>query len=400
MKTRGSRVFFLAACLVIVFGISPVLSQTPSQTPLQLPKMVRVATSTVGSGTYAKATIFSGLVKKASGVDVRIMPNDSQIGVALTMRAKEMDCTYYTGTGMFYLAHGLDVFGAPEWGPQPVRASLMGMSGCGFAVPAKSNIKSWEDMKGKRVAISPGTPLVEDATLAFLAYGGVGKADVKQIVVSGMNGAYSGLLDGTVDGAYLPFEGSAAYNMEGSPRGLRWLPMDPGNEEGWKRLQKYLPMYAPFLSKTGAGCSEERPIVGGGYALGYFAYRDASPDIMFILAKSIYEGYDAYKDISKDLKYWDNKMLLDYEAQFLPLHEGTVRYLKGVGKWTPEMERWQAWKISQETGRLEAWPLVVKTATEKKIKIGSPEFMDLWKAYLQDNNLLSTPGKVPAGWKP
>jgi TRAP transporter TAXI family solute receptor len=273
------------------------------------------------------------------------------------------------------------------------------MSGCGFAVPAKSDIKTWKDMVGKRVAVSPGTPLVEDATLAFLAYGGVTKNDVQQIVVTGMNGAYNSVIDGTIDGAYLPFEGSSAYTMESSPKGLRWLPMDPDDVEGWKRLQVYLPMYAPFISRTGAGCSEENPVVGGGYAMGFFAYRDVSEEIMYLLTKSIYENYDEYKDVSKDLKYWDQALLIDVEKHLFPLHAGAVRYLKEKGLWTPNMDRWQQWREWQEAGRLASWPIVVAQATEKKLKVGSPEFLALWISYIKEKGFYSTPGKAPADWK-
>jgi TRAP transporter TAXI family solute receptor len=359
-------------------------------------KMIKVATSSLGSGTYSKATIFSGVVKKSTGVNVRVMPNDSQVGVGLTMRAKEMDCAYYTGTGMFYLAHGLEVFSAPEWGPQPIRSTLMGMAGCAFGVSASSDIKTWKDMKGKRVAVSPGTPIVADATFAFLAYGGITPKDVKQVVVSGMGGAYNALLDGTTDGAFLPFEGSASYKMEGSPKGLRWLPMELDNKEGWKRLQKYLPMYGPFVGKSGAGISEKKPVIGGGYILGFFAYDNADIDVIYLISKAVYNGYEMYKAVSDDLKYWDRGLLLNYEKQILPFHDGTIKFLKEIGKWTPQMEKWQAYKLEQEKKRKLAWSNVVKDAKAKKIKIGSKGFKAMWLNYLWSNNLLSTPGAVPA----
>jgi len=391
IKKMKKKLLYLLIVLVLFIAFSLTVSAT------QLPTMIRIATSSLGSGTYAKAAIFSDIIKEATKIDVRIMPNDSQVGVALVMRSKEMDCAFYTGTGMFYLAHGLNVFGSADWGPQSIRSTLMGIAGCAFAVPASSDIKEWEDMKGKRVAVSPGTPIVADATFAFLAYGGITPDDVVQTVVSGMGGAYNALIDGITDGAFLPFGGSAAYKMEGSPRGLRWLSMDPNNEEGWKRLQKYLPMYGPFISRIGAGCSEENPIVGGGYILGIFAYNDASSDIIYAASKAIYEGYDAYKDVSKDLKYWDQKMLLDYEKQILPMHDGTVRFLKDIGKWTPGMEKWQAWKVKQENGRLEAWLKIVEMAKDKEIEVGSKEFLTMWGEYLWQNGLVSNPGKVPAG---
>jgi len=77
------------------------------------------------------------------------------------------------------------------------------------------------------------------------------------------------------------------------------------------------------------------------------------------------------------------------------MHDGTVSFLKDIGKWTPEMERWQIWKVKQEEGRLGAWPKIVEMAKDKNIKVGSEEFLIMWKEYLWDNGLVSTPGKAP-----
>jgi len=380
-------------CLLVVLVLCLVISLVALAT--ELPSQIGIAAETVGSGTYSKAMVFASVIKDATKMSVRLMPNDTQMGVAQAMRSQQMVAAYYTGTGMFYIAHGLDVFGSSEWGPQPVRSTLMGMNGCSFAVADNSDIKEWADMKGKRVAVSPGTPIVADANFAFLAYGSINPDEVVQIVVTGMGGAFEALLNGTVDGQFLPFVGAAATEMEGSPRGIRWLLMDPDNKDGWERLQKYLPMYGPFLSKIGAGCTEEKPVWGGGYLVGLYAYKNENPDIIYAISKAIFEGYDSYKDVTADLKYWDQEMFLNNEKQILPMHDGTVSFFKDIGKWTPEMERWQIWKIKQEEGRLEAWPKVVEMAKDKNIKVGSEEFLVMWKEYLWDNGLVSTPGKAP-----
>jgi TRAP transporter TAXI family solute receptor len=249
-------------------------------------------------------------------------------------------------------------------------------------------------MKGKKVAKTPGTPLTTKATLCFLAFGGLTEKDVEQVVVSGTSGAYDALIDGTLDGAYMPFEGASSYTLESSPRGLRWLEMDPNDAEGWARLQKLMP-YGPYLSKTGAGCSEDNPVQGAGYNMGFFLFKDGNPDIAYEISKAIYEGYDYYKDMSADLVYWDEAMLLNYEKQIFPMHEGTVRFLKEIGKWTPDLENWQTWKVKQEEGRINAWPKFLKDTQDKNIQPGSEEFLIMWEEYLWQNDLMSTPSKAP-----
>jgi hypothetical protein len=63
------------------------------------------------------------------------------------------------------------------------------------------------------------------------------------------------------------------------------------------------------------------------------------------------------------------------------------------------MERWQQWREWQEAGRIESWPIVKAQAVEKKLKIGSPEFLEMWISYLKQKGFYSTPGKVPNDWK-
>ncbi|MDD3657144.1 MAG: TAXI family TRAP transporter solute-binding subunit [Atribacterota bacterium] len=384
------RIYF---CLLALILLTSIISLNAFAS--QLPPRIGIAAESVGSGTYSKAMVFANIIKESSGMDVRLMPNDTTMGVALAMRSEEIACAWYTGSGLFYLAHGLDVFGVPEWGPQPVRSGLLGMNGAGFAVAAASDIYEWIDMKGKRIAISPGTPFVAGANHAFLAYGGLKPEDVVEVVVTGMGGAYDAALEGSVDGQFFPFEGAVAYELEASPRGIRWIQSPPDNKEGWARLQRIMPMYGPFLSRTGAGCSEEKPVWGLGYLVGTFAFKDDNPDIIYAINKAIYEGYDDYKDVTEDLKYWDHEMLLNYENNIYPWHEGTVQFLKDVGEWTLEMEKWQAWKVSQENGRIKAWPKVLEMVKEKNIKVGSEEFLNMWKEYLWQNDLMSIPGSLP-----
>ena len=67
----------------------------------------------------------------------------------------------------------------------------------------------------------------------------------------------------------------------------------------------------------------------------------------------------------------------------IPVHPGTIRYLKEIGYWTAENDR-----INQESLELEkryekAWQTALADAKAKKIKISpkNKKWMDLWDSH-------------------
>jgi hypothetical protein len=64
-----------------------------------------------------------------------------------------------------------------------------------------------------------------------------------------------------------------------------------------------------------------------------------------------------------------------------------------MGVWDPAMEEWQNKQLKLEADRLAAWNEAKKAASDQKIKTGTPEFTAFWQSYLEQENLISYPGK-------
>jgi len=78
----------------------------------------------------------------------------------------------------------------------------------------------------------------------------------------------------------------------------------------------------------------------------------------------------------------DNVMTLA-ETHFIPLHEGTVRYLKEKGLWTPTAEERRQYNIDLLDQYIEAWNDALLDADTKGIEVNpkNKEWLELWYSY-------------------
>ena len=65
-----------------------------------------------------------------------------------------------------------------------------------------------------------------------------------------------------------------------------------------------------------------------------------------------------------------------WEADVIPLHNGSIRYFKEIGDWTPEREKINIDRLNRQTKLNALWKSVVDEALVKKIK--SRDFPAFW----------------------
>ena len=79
------------------------------------------------------------------------------------------------------------MFGKKTWGPQPISMAFasIGGAGIGLGVAKDTGVKSYADLKGKRIAWVRGAPALNQNAASFLAYGGLTWNDVKKVEFGG-----------------------------------------------------------------------------------------------------------------------------------------------------------------------------------------------------------------------
>ncbi len=319
------------------------------------PKFINIASYPIGSLGTVLATAFSNTIEKKTGIKSRPIPADTQVGRVVPLKTGEAVVAVLAASTLYYASHGIQDFATANWGPQKFRLVFNGHAmEHGMAVRANSGIKTWADLKGKKVTDPAG--IFRESTLALLAYGNVKREEVIWVKASGYTDALRLVMDGVADACHATPSSPAMKEWE-TTHGLRWLPMDPKDKNAWERMAEVAPYMARAIW-TEAGALGE----GGPKWLAYYpntlaCLDNASEEVIYMIVKALVEGYDLYKNVQPPATtHWSVKDTLDLgKPVFVPFHPGFVKYAKEVGAWTQEHEAWQKNALKEEAERIKNW---------------------------------------------
>jgi hypothetical protein len=348
-----------------------------------LPKVLVVATyGTAASADYLVETAMAPATEKITGMKVRIVGADARLTQFRMVRLKEAHIVKtHWGTGwrpMF----GVEEFGAEDWGPQKLRMVWKG-GPYYFTAVVKNNseIKKIADLKGKKLAVYPGSDALWNGTLA---YAGLSLKDVKIIPCSSYGDGIKLAMQGRADAAYASPVSGASYEMSSSPDGARFLPMPyEGSEKAWQKVKTICPAFASGVCPKGFGAEISSGIWMEEYPEAEYSYADLDDDVAYLVTKARAEGYDSYKSAYSSLKYWTLENAVNFLSVPTPYHPGSIRYFKEKGLWTAKHEQWQTKTLAFQDALAAEWQKAVKSAKEKNIPVSykSSEWQDFWKTH-------------------
>jgi TRAP transporter TAXI family solute receptor len=332
----------------------------------------------VGSSGYMQVGFIGEALWEKYKIKVRIIPAGTDLPRVYPIRLKDAEVAFH-GIGSYYMQEGLYDYSTLDWGPQPVRAVWFAQHpGLVLGVRGDSGIQKASDLRGKRVAHFPtySLTLISEVTMAF---GGLTWADVKKVDVPAYVAAIRMVMEGKVDATHVNPTASIAYEFEAMPFGLHYIPLPRADKAGWARVKKIAPMYSPMNVTIGAGLSKEKPLEGTTYAYPIGLVYDFLPlDKAYMVTKLLNEAFPLYSTKQKSLAaYWPLEHCLElFEGYPLPFHEGSVRYLKEIGKWTPEYEKLNQERLQHQVELKKLWDTVKAEALEKKMK--ADDFPKFW----------------------
>ena len=117
---------------------------------------------------------------------------------------------------------------------------------------------------------------------------------------------------------------------------------------------------------------------------------DADPELVYHIVKWCDENYDRFKDAHPTLSGMSLEMLLRVIGiSFVPVHEGTIRYLKEKGLWTDAHEVRNQANIELMTRWCEAYETAIDRADEKGISVDpkNEEWIEPWENYEKELGL-------------
>ena len=195
-----------------------------------------------------------------------------------------------------------------------------------LVVPAKSAIKSFTDVKGKRIGIGGPGSTVATSALLFLEYSGVTKNDFKPYYYT-YRESVEGIQDGSLDGGFVgggyPI---AIYTELALKHDVRIVPIDE------KVLDKVLSEHPYFYgtvvkAKSYRGLEQDTLIYGFTTAL--FTHSNVSTDFVYKLLKNLFDNKADYYAVHKSARDMTAEDAM--KGVPVPFHAGAEKYLKEIG---------------------------------------------------------------------
>jgi len=350
MYLNHLKAFAVGALVIAHTGTAVLADEMPS-----LPDQVTVVAYDVGTSGYNVTMAMTGAFKENLGTNLRVLPGKNDVA-RVSLLQNGTASFGALGSDAVYTQEGMYVFGQPKFGPQQVRLVAMNINrgSSAFLTAAEADIRTIEDLRGRKVAIIKGSPVSKNFTAGYLAFGGLTWDDVEAVEVASFGDADSAILDGRVDVMVSNTNSSIGQKLEASPRGTFYLPFPHENTEGWARMNSVLPWLYKHVATTGPTIPESGVEMGTAPYPMLVSLADADEEMVYNMTKAIFEMYPDYKDSVRGAEGWSVD-IQKIEETFIPYHEGAVRYFKEIGIWTDAADANNKTKALRQQLLADAW---------------------------------------------
>ncbi|MGM0569448.1 TAXI family TRAP transporter solute-binding subunit [Marinobacter sp.] len=360
--------------LSLAAAVSLSVSATVAQAEdYDLPRLLVIGTPGTSSGSFASTNGWAPVLKDQTGTNARIVPEDSEAQRyrRLTDR-RDIQVSSVASAEIRSQTEGVGAYA----GIKPVAQRVIwhhNDTPWGFVVSGESDLESMEDLKqdGIRVAVGAfSPPMTVAARKALPAYLGLSEEEAEELITFVPASSYvencRSVVEGKADVAYCATVSSVLAEMEGAPGGIRWLDMDQDNTEAWDAYLAHRPMTVPVTINMGV--STAKGVDGLTSNFLYSVPADADDEFAYDMAKWFHKAYDEYKGSHPLSSRMSIEVFRDYlDTSPLPVHEGTVRYLKEIGEWTEEDDAWNQAAIEKMDAWIEARAAAMAEARDKRI---------------------------------
>lgn len=339
------------------------------------PKLLVIGTPGTASGGFASTNGWAPVLQQDGGPNVRVIPEDSELMRYRRLTdQRNIQVSSVSAAEMRFQIQGIGGYAASK--PVPQRTLWHhNDSPWGFVVPGDSSLRSLEDLKKGGVRIAQGMfspPMIAAVTRALPAFLGLSEEEAKKtlryVPVSSYAENCRSVVEGKADVAYCSTISSVLSEMEGAPGGIRWLPMPHADKEGWSRFLEHRPMLVPTTIDLGVATARGLESTTSNFV--YAVPADADVDFAYNMAKWFHTAHDDYKSkhpLAERMSLEQFRSYLDRSP--IPVHEGTVKYLREIGAWTEKDDAWNNEAIAKMDKWIAARQAAMDEAQKSKVKI-------------------------------
>ncbi|MFC1972243.1 TAXI family TRAP transporter solute-binding subunit [Chloroflexota bacterium] len=365
----------------------PAPAPAPKPEPFKWPSGITIGTPGMRSGTYVTIAGWATEMERTTKMKVRLVPEES---TALTTRWHKGKMVDFMANSQSALIDGVRAaFHRPDrqartGGPYDVVGVMINPpSWRHWYAATDTGITSFQDIKdwitqGKKLRIARFTnvPMYYDGLEAML---GFTEDQVQYVDFNSHAATVSGVIEGHADVGYTQPEGSLAVQLEASPRGTTWLSF-PDDPEAIRLYRTKFP-YAGFSNVTSGveGALGQYTIFMPGWIWGR---ADLDEGLAYNMTKWQLENYDLFKDKTVASALLNKESFrFNLDEMVLPVHSGSIRYLKEAGLWKAAddaRQKYNLWLLERYT---EAWNAAIDEADSKNITVdpSNQDWLELWK---------------------
>ena len=390
----------LAACKaeeeppVVVEEEPPVVEEEEPpvvEEAFEWPDMLAVLVPIVGSLGYTTMVGWTALLQKDTGMQMRLVPGP--VGVENFRNLKEGRFFWYLDTNpqVAGVMEGTEAYASRDLGPFQMRCFWPSYeSVVGYMVRGDSDIKTPGDIKpGTKIAYYAASPLGKLAGEALVAWAGLDPEDVEWVPFTGFWTDMALVAEGKADITFSYPSAPKLFEQEAAPHGIAWIDLDTeADPEGAKR---FLDLWRTIgFGVNEIGCPSSIGNKGLLTITMHLTRAENDAELIYQICKWLYENYDTYQDISPTLKYHrlDTVMKM-VETSFVPAHDGLIKLLKELGKWTPAHQARQEANVDLMNRYEEAYQEAITLAAEQQIAVDpmDDDWIELWENYKQELSL-------------
>jgi len=345
--------------------------------------IVRMGTPTSWSSTYMTCSAWTAVMEADTGLRWRLVPEATSANLARWMKMGELEfwASYQdVPYAVITAKHG---YAARDSGPMQIRiVATMDMNATALTVMGDSPIKSFEDIKdGTKMAVWSGSPTLIDVWEAMEAYTG---KKLTRVEFGGYSSFCRSISEGKADINWISPFAPAYMELEASPRGIRDIEY-PDDPEG---LARYYEKYPSPIAVV----DFDFPLKGLRCLITWtelWTLDETDPGLVYHIVKWLYdpENYVKYKEKHPGCAYITlEQFAKNLKYAFYPVHEGTKRYLKEKGLWTPYLELRDEYNTKLLNWYIKAYDEAIKRADDRGIRVdpANEEWVKLWEEYKQE----------------
>jgi uncharacterized protein len=325
---------------------------------------------------YREAQAIAEAISKAHGTRIRLQPSERSFG--RIEQLKERQVTHgLLGMEAYFAAEGLFSYVAPTWGPQDLRCLLGRMSSMSIVATEASGIRKLSDIKGKRLARTPGNMALTYRTDALLEAAGINGKDLTTVEFPSTAEALAALARGEVDCAAAVPTAVSAQVLDAAADAVVWIELPATEKDFWGRLQRVLPVALPFIEDTGPGMSKAAPKALMGYRDPVVTvYVDAGELEVYAVTKAIADNFELYRQATPVMERWELPRAAGFPTA-LPYHDGAIRFLKDKGVWSSDHQRWQDGIMRRQARLQQGWAEMMAKESAAK-DADAAKLTELW----------------------